>query len=197
MTMDTEQAVGGEVPERWSAKAKGEVVLRLFRGDAVEVVSREVQVPAHEIESWRRAFLEAGQAHFIGDLLEHPTNVTDCWECRKGEGWTVDEYTLNFRIGGIEFSRFRFMDGLEIRNYTLFEDVVPDRRIVFAYRMTVGPKPISVSLGTVQLLPSGEGTLMTYTEQGVYFGDPDAVKGREQGSRGLLERLAAELEGAL
>lgn len=62
MTMDTEQARGSEVPERWSAKAKGEVVLRLFRGDAVEMVSREVQVPAHEIESWRRAFLEAGHA---------------------------------------------------------------------------------------------------------------------------------------
>lgn len=60
--MEPEQGRGGEVPERWSVKAKSEVVLRLFRGEAVEVVSREVQVPAHEIESWRRAFLEAGQA---------------------------------------------------------------------------------------------------------------------------------------
>lgn len=62
MTMEPEQGRGGEVPERWSVKAKSEVVLRLFRGEALEVVSREVQVPAHEIESWRRAFLEAGQA---------------------------------------------------------------------------------------------------------------------------------------
>ena len=62
MTMEPEQGRGGEVPERWSVKAKSEVVLRLFRGEAVEVVSREVQVPVHEIESWRRAFLEAGQA---------------------------------------------------------------------------------------------------------------------------------------
>lgn len=28
-----------ELPERWSAKAKTEVVLRLLRGEAVEVVS--------------------------------------------------------------------------------------------------------------------------------------------------------------
>ena len=55
--MVAERARDGEVPERWSAKAKTEVVLR--RGEAVDVVSREVQVPAHELEAWRRTFLEA------------------------------------------------------------------------------------------------------------------------------------------
>jgi len=39
-------------------KAKTEVILRLFRGEAVDAVSREMQVPAHELETWRRAFLE-------------------------------------------------------------------------------------------------------------------------------------------
>lgn len=60
MTMVTEQDEEQERPERWSAKAKIEVVLRLFRGEAVEAVSREVQVPAHELEAWRRSFLEGG-----------------------------------------------------------------------------------------------------------------------------------------
>ena len=32
-----------------------------MRGEAVEGVSREVQVPAHELEAWRRVFLEGGQ----------------------------------------------------------------------------------------------------------------------------------------
>lgn len=58
--MVSEQEPGGELPERWSAKAKTEVVLRLLRGEAVDVVSREIQVPAHELEAWRRTFLEAG-----------------------------------------------------------------------------------------------------------------------------------------
>ena len=49
-------------PERWSAQAKSEVVLRLMRGEAIDQVSREVQVPAHQIETWRRDFLEAGVA---------------------------------------------------------------------------------------------------------------------------------------
>ena len=61
MTMVAEQEQGQELPERWSAKAKTEVVLRLFRGEAVEAVSRELQVPAHELEAWRRVFLEGGQ----------------------------------------------------------------------------------------------------------------------------------------
>jgi transposase InsO family protein len=48
------------LPERWSAKAKTDVVLRLFRGESVADVSREIQVPAHEIETWRRDFLDGG-----------------------------------------------------------------------------------------------------------------------------------------
>ena len=49
-------------PDRWSAQAKSEVVLRLMRGEAIDQVSRAVQVPAHQIETWRRDFLEAGVA---------------------------------------------------------------------------------------------------------------------------------------
>lgn len=60
--MSAEQERPAEVPERWSAKAKSEVVLRLLRGEAVDAVSRDVQVPAHELEAWRRAFLEAAVA---------------------------------------------------------------------------------------------------------------------------------------
>ncbi len=65
--MPTEsQASGSErevpdVPERWSSKRKGEIVLRLLRGEALDQVSREVQVPAHLLEDWQRRFLEGGQ----------------------------------------------------------------------------------------------------------------------------------------
>jgi len=34
------------------------VVLRLLRGEALDAVSRESQVPAHELERWQRIFLE-------------------------------------------------------------------------------------------------------------------------------------------
>jgi transposase len=50
-----------EVPERWSAQRKVEVVLRLLRGEDLGEVSREVQVPPPKLEEWRRVFLETGQ----------------------------------------------------------------------------------------------------------------------------------------
>ncbi len=55
-------AAEGSGFERWSAGRKGEVVLRLVRGEDIEVVSREVAVPVHQLEEWRRVFLEAGKA---------------------------------------------------------------------------------------------------------------------------------------
>jgi len=111
----------------------------------------------------------------------------------EDEGCKVHLFTFDFRVGGSEVSRFSFMGGPEIRLDAQFQDIVPDRRIVFAYRMAVGSNPISVSLSTVELVPSGNGTRLTYTEQGAYFDDADAPKSREEGSRGLLEKLAEEL----
>lgn len=49
-----------ELPERWSVQRKAELVLRLLRGEPLDAVSRESQVPAHELESWKRVFLEQG-----------------------------------------------------------------------------------------------------------------------------------------
>ena len=51
-----------ELPERWSVQQKTDVVLRLLRGEDLGERSREIQVPAHEIEEWRRVFIESGAA---------------------------------------------------------------------------------------------------------------------------------------
>lgn len=63
----------GELPERWSAKRKTEIVLRLFRGEDLGEISREIQVAPQEIEEWRRAFLAGAEAALkkrSGDPLE-------------------------------------------------------------------------------------------------------------------------------
>lgn len=114
----------------------------------------------------------------------------------EGDGWSIDEYKLDFRQGGSEVSRFRYQDGPEIRYDAAFYDIIPDRRIVFAYRMAIGPRPLSVSLSTIEFLPCTSGTRLTYTEQGAYFDDPGGPEGREEGSRGLLEKLASELQNS-
>jgi uncharacterized protein YndB with AHSA1/START domain len=111
----------------------------------------------------------------------------------EGEGWEVDEYTMDFRVGGIELGQFRYRGGPVIRNNTVYQDIVPDQRIVFAYTMTVDDRRISASLATVELLPIDERTRLTYTEQGAYFDGADGPREREEGSRGLLESLAQEL----
>ena len=58
--VSTLTAAGDELPERWSIHRKTELVLRLLRGEGLDTVSRESQVPGHELEGWKRAFLDAG-----------------------------------------------------------------------------------------------------------------------------------------
>jgi hypothetical protein len=45
-----------------SAKRKQSAVLRLLRGEDLDLVSRELAVPAAELSAWRDAFLAAGEA---------------------------------------------------------------------------------------------------------------------------------------
>jgi hypothetical protein len=59
-----ERQTSEELPERWSARAKTEIVLRLLKGEELGTVSRETQVPVHELERWRRIFLEGGTNGF-------------------------------------------------------------------------------------------------------------------------------------
>jgi transposase len=53
-------AAGDELPERWSTQRKTELVLRLLRGEPLDAVSRDTQIPANELETWKRVFLEHG-----------------------------------------------------------------------------------------------------------------------------------------
>jgi hypothetical protein len=45
-----------------SAKRKPSAVLRLLRGEDLELVSRDLGVTAAELSAWRGAFLTAGEA---------------------------------------------------------------------------------------------------------------------------------------
>ena len=116
----------------------------------------------------------------------------------------VDEFTMDFRVGGRELTRIRFKGGpagapakgTQFRNDTVYQDIVPDRRIVFAYTMTIGDKRISASLATVELRSSGGGTRLVYTEQAAFFEGADGPQMREGGWRDLLQRLDDEVRRA-
>ena len=66
----------GPTPEprrRMSARRKQEAVLRLLRGEDLELLSRELVVTAAELSGWREAFLAAGEA----SLKSRPADVRD------------------------------------------------------------------------------------------------------------------------
>ena len=52
---------GWKKPQRFSAQKKTEVVLRLLRGETLDLLSRELGIPAARVATWREAFLDAGQ----------------------------------------------------------------------------------------------------------------------------------------
>ena len=115
----------------------------------------------------------------------------------EGEGFAVESYELDFRIGGRESCRFLSpvdspLKGAPLSNETWYQDIVPNKRIVLAYTMAVADQRISASLSTFELIPTGEGTSLIFTEQAAFFENSDGPKMREDGWRELLERLAKE-----
>ena len=73
---DAGPAPAGTGPERrgrMSARRKQSAVLRLLRGEDLELVSRELAVTAAELSAWREAFLAAGEA----SLKSRPADARD------------------------------------------------------------------------------------------------------------------------
>jgi uncharacterized protein YndB with AHSA1/START domain len=111
----------------------------------------------------------------------------------ESDGFAVREFEMDFRVGGSEHSRFNMQDGTPLANDTSYQDIEPNRRIVFAYTMSVGGRRISASLSTIELLPTEKGTDFVYTEQAAFFEGSDGEKIRKTGWSELFERLAKEL----
>ncbi len=107
--------------------------------------------------------------------------------------WTQTETGFDFREGGREVSVGGAEGGPAFGYYALYQDIVPDERIVFTYEMTMDGRRISVSVQTVELRPDGDGTRLILTEQGVYLDGLDAPKYRIQGTEQLLDALGASL----
>jgi transposase len=67
---------------RWSAGKKLEVVLRLLRGESLEVLSRELGVEAHRLAAWRDDFLDGGKDALKG---QRPDRSGDDRALRQAE----------------------------------------------------------------------------------------------------------------
>lgn len=116
----------------------------------------------------------------------------------ESETHDVEEFEMDFRTGGSERARYRFKDGTPLKgtalsSETLYQDIVPNRRVVFASTMNLGSRCISASLATVELLATEKGTDLIFTHQAAFFEGADGPQMREGGWRLLLERLGKEL----
>ena len=109
----------------------------------------------------------------------------------------IQEFEMEFRVGGSERFRYRFKEGhpiagSEISNESIYHDIVPEKRIVMASKMSLNGKPIVVMLATFEFLNAGAGTDLVLTHQGAFIEWPDGAPMIEAGWRSLLERLAKE-----
>ena len=91
----------------------------------------------------------------------------------------------------------RHPSGVVSAFHCTYHDIVPDERIVYAYRMALDGVPMSSSLATIEIRADGDGAHLTLTEYGVYFDGfrESAHEGREHGTGWLLDRLGASLDG--
>lgn len=110
--------------------------------------------------------------------------------------WVEGEVSLDFRIGGYEINEGGPAGGPMHRFVSLYQDIVPEERLIYTYEMYLDDKRISVSLATVELHPEGTGTRLVLTEQGAFLDGFDDPSVREEGTKGLLEQLAAAVDGA-
>jgi uncharacterized protein YndB with AHSA1/START domain len=102
------------------------------------------------------------------------------------------EHELDFREGGHERLRAH-VHGATYDYDALYEDIVPDERIVYTYNMHRDGRRMSVSVTTVELLAEEGGTRLRYTEQGVFLDGEDTPDLREQGTQELLDKLGKTL----
>ena len=109
------------------------------------------------------------------------------------DSWESGNYQLDFKVGGRE----RLSGGPAggpIHHYdAIYQDIVPNERIIYGYDMHLDDKRISVSLATVEFKPAGKGTRLTFTEQGAFLDGFDDPKLRERGTIDILDNFGKEL----
>jgi hypothetical protein len=93
--------VVGGTSKRFSARLKVEIVLRLLRGEDLELLSRELNVTAARLSKWRAQFLSAGRAV----LKKRPQDARDLEIARLQQKLgevTMDNELLQKKIERLE-----------------------------------------------------------------------------------------------
>lgn len=118
------------------------------------------------------------------------------WFTAPNETWEIVERAMDFRPGGRERLAGKWKSGMITEFDATYFDIVPGERIVYAYEMRMDGRKISVSLATFEFKAvAGGGTRLIHTEQGAFLDGYDDNGSREEGSREIMAKLTAYLEG--
>lgn len=109
----------------------------------------------------------------------------------------TQSYDIDFRVGGHEVHRAILPDGKSQTVDKVYLEIVPDRRIIFAYSMEAGGRSLSASLVTVEFEADGAGATLKLTEQLAYLDGHDDLSQRIEGTREGLDRLELEVASDL
>jgi len=110
--VDHEGAAGAETSDigaaaapgrerRMTAGRKRDAVLRVLRGEPLEIVARELAVTAADLSGWRDAFLEAGSASLKSRARDDRDETIDRLRTKVGE-LTMDTELLYTKIERLE-----------------------------------------------------------------------------------------------
>jgi uncharacterized protein YndB with AHSA1/START domain len=111
------------------------------------------------------------------------------WFSGPPDQWT--QSLFDFRVGGRERLIGAWAGGKVSSFDSIYQDIVPNERIIYFYAMQIDGVPISVSLATVEFKPTGKGTRLIITEQGAFLDSYDDAGSRERGT-GMLRGCLAE-----
>ena len=109
------------------------------------------------------------------------------------DAWTLVERAFDFRVGGRELLVGKWKSGMITKFDATYHDIIPNKRIVYAYDMFVDKKHLSVSLASIEFAADGKRTRMKLTEQGAFLDGYDDSGSRERGTNELMNRLGASL----
>lgn len=110
----------------------------------------------------------------------------------------VEQFTMQFEVGGREQARYRFnagtpFPGARLESEGVFLDIQPRRRIVTASTMAINGQRISASVQTFEFEEAGAATRMRFTHQAAFFEGADGPELRRAG----WEQLLGQLQDAL
>ncbi|MGG1573514.1 SRPBCC family protein [Fictibacillus sp. NRS-1165] len=123
-----------------------------------------------------------------------PERVFTAWSNKSSKArWYQPAEVFDFRVGGREFSQGGPAGGPVFTFDAYYQEIVPNERLVYSYSLDQGEIRISVSIATIELIPTREGTKLVFTEQGTFFDGHDTPEQREQGTKELLDLLGKSL----